>query len=436
MSSIDFFLVLNDHIPLFLLSTVIAIVVYIVICKQTFLSILDPFTLPLIGSIFGCAVVIFLYLSQNISASNFYSYIFTQIAFWGGFILAQNSKLLSFRTHLKIKIKNEQDFAKHIFITCIIFDICCQLLFYIILGIPALMTSRLDATSEGGGAGILLRIINVCRPIAIFISASYLFNKNISHTQRKQCFIYIVYLCIVLLLNGAKSGILIITTALFNYIYLYRNTVKTLYTKLKTNEVKYASILMLFPIAVICIQIGNSGFFVAFSELINRFVSFGDTYWMAYPNDSWQSIDNTHPFYAIFAGILGSLRILPWSSLPNPIGLDLFRLYYDLDTLMGPNARHNVFGLIYFGQVGSIIFSLIIGIGAGKLRKLFKTFDGSSIITAIFISLFYTSSCSIETDITMFTSDIASYILVIPLIFGFSFMLYCLHHTTKCSHSY
>ena len=53
MDYFDFFLLLNDQTTNYLCCLAIAIIVYTVVFRKTFLSLLDPFTFPLIGSGFG-----------------------------------------------------------------------------------------------------------------------------------------------------------------------------------------------------------------------------------------------------------------------------------------------------------------------------------------------------------------------------------------------
>ncbi|MGN0043964.1 hypothetical protein, partial [Alistipes indistinctus] len=337
------------------------------------------------------------------------------------------TKLFSLHLTKPFRLKDEKQFIKYFFLAGVLLDIICQLLFYALLGFPLFMDSRLDATSGGGGIGLISRIIDVCRPISAFIMLTYLIDKQALGILRKISRYYAGYLCIALFLSGSKSSILLITSLLFSYLYIYRHVNAGLYQKFKKNEIKYAFLLLLFPIIVIMVQIGKSNFTSGIMQLVNRFVSSGDVYWMAYPGLAWENIDNSQPFQALFSGMLGSLRIVPWSQLPNPIGMDLIQMYYDTDSIGGPNARHNVFGLIYFGFTGSILFSFVIGALAGTIRKWFRRSSGKSILISALISMLYIAGCSIETDINMFLSQIATILLILPLLFGTAWGFYVIY---------
>jgi hypothetical protein len=56
-------------------------------------------------------------------------------------------------------------------------------------------------------------------------------------------------------------------------------------------------------------------------------------------------------------------------ALPVNLGLQAFWFHYDTDLLSGPNARHNVFGLHYFGPVLSVAFSFVLGWLLGIARN-------------------------------------------------------------------
>lgn len=81
----EFFLYVYSDWGRMLLSIIISLIIYILLYRKYFRSLLDPLTLMLLGSCMGCSVVIFLYIKSLILSVYFYSYISTQLFFYLGF---------------------------------------------------------------------------------------------------------------------------------------------------------------------------------------------------------------------------------------------------------------------------------------------------------------------------------------------------------------
>lgn len=163
----------------------------------------------------------------------------------------------------------------------------------------------------------------------------------------------------------------------------------------------------------------------ASSDFLKRIVGFGDVYWAAYPEDNLSKIEPASPFYAVFGDILASYRIVGWSDIPKSIGLQLFNMNYPYwDVTFGSNARHNVFGLVYFGYIGSILFSFILGLFLGAFRMYgFKNMRNVGIV-GMFYCVLYMRIASIETDIGFVVSELNSLLMTLILVFPFIMLLY------------
>lgn len=85
--------------------------------------------------------------------------------------------------------------------------------------------------------------------------------------------------------------------------------------------------------------------------------------------------------------------------------------------LQGPNARHNVFGLIYYGFFGSIFFSYCLGVVLSFIRNklpyiLRANFFGGAIFTYLMCR-----GASIDTDPMLTITYFDNIVFIIPVLF-------------------
>lgn len=120
----------------------------------------------------------------------------------------------------------------------------------------------------------------------------------------------------------------------------------------------------------------------------------------------------------MFGSLLAMFRLVAPASLPEPLGFQIFRAVYGSVDFVGPNPRHNVFGVVYFGIFGAIIYSLVLGVMVGFFRNRIPRFiRRGSAIEPLYV--FLAISCvSAPTDIGMLTMDIGSVILVAPFLYS------------------
>jgi hypothetical protein len=152
-------------------------------------------------------------------------------------------------------------------------------------------------------------------------------------------------------------------------------------------------------------------------EMISRFVYSGDIYWYAYPDNIYKIIPPNRPLEALFGDFLGLFRLYDWDELPSAIGLTLKRYHHPSDVISGSNARHNVFGLIYFGFYGSILFSFLIGVSISFVRNRLAgiinyTFVGGGIFTYLILK-----TSGFDTDPTLTLSYLNNLLVIFPVLF-------------------
>ena len=99
----------------------------------------------------------------------------------------------------------------------------------------------------------------------------------------------------------------------------------------------------------------------AFSSMLFRIVSYGDTYYMAYPNANIEYLTSEGWFGFIFGDFLRTIRVIPTNGYLG-MGYELYDIANGtVGTLAGPNPRHNVIGYVSLGYWGSILFSFCGG---------------------------------------------------------------------------
>jgi hypothetical protein len=403
-----------------ILCMIISLFIYFITLRSYFISILDPFFLSAVFSGFGFFVVLFLYITKNIEFHYFLSYILTQLFLYFGFV--SGNKSLLFKTSIKITFGNNKNFKNVLFVLSMFIFIFLQILVYIISGIPLFMKSRLETFIGGSGYGLVSRFIDVSKFFAFFIALIFLTDRNDKKNILKRIFIIlsIVFFLVSSVLSGSKSSFLIFGYIFFCYVIMTDNN-KHIYYLFKKNE-KIIVFIAIF-VAIIINSYRSNGLMSAISSFFLRFINSGDVYWYAYPNGCIEQLSKEHPWRALFTDFLGLTRIIPWKELPTAIGIDLYKMHHSIDTIGGPNARHNVFGYIYFGYYGSMIFSFIIGFIIGRVRKIFLNINNKSLPVILFISYLYVSIYSFEADPMYALSLINSLLIVFPCLIFLSLII-------------
>jgi hypothetical protein len=424
MNTVSFFLLLSQNLIIFLVILVLICGLYYILFKKFIISVVDPFFLQFVSSLFGFSVVVFLFIMNKIEMYYFSSYVFTQFAFFGGFLLG-NKKFSNGKINTDFRIKNENDFSVSLFVMSSIISIVSQLIVYATLGIPILMASRLDLTINAGGFGIFTRFTDIAGTIALFYCFYFLIYKKVEGVFRYYIYFYFVFFAITSVLSGGKSAFLGIGNVLFCFILVNSYSNSSFLKYLRKMEKVIIGLGVIIAIFILGFT-RNEGIIQGIIGLVYRFIGSGDIYWHAYPNSVIERLDGTKPLLAIFSSFAGFFRIVPSSEFPKPLGYALAKMFYTITWIEGPNPRLNVFGYVYFGYFGSILYSFFVGILLGKVRYLFFKKVYSAMFSKMCITLLYLKIYSVETDINYFFSLLNNIICVLPVVFFFSFLLFVL----------
>ncbi len=421
----EFWLYFNQN-PIFGISIIFIVNIFCFLFYRKYIySVLDPLVLFILMSASGYSVVFILKHFDIISNRIYLNFLLTQCSFMIGFKFFKPINLKKKQVK-KIVISR---LCKILFVMSIFLYIVSQLIVYTKVGIPLLMESRLEAFTGGYGFGIFSRILYVTEPILISIATVSIFQKK----ERKN-FFYKITLLIILtnsVLSGSKyEGIEMVFTVFFVFLFLKRSwNPKGTKKVLKINFKIFCILLFIIFSVIIIIQIqlntnfGKGNSISPFMVLAMRFVNTGDIYMMSYPYENYLIAEKANGIIALFSPILGTLRLIEWEKLPNAIGLQLFQKMHETQLIAGPNTRHNIFGLFYFGFYGSIIFSYFAGLCASFLRnKLYYLVRNNMIGMLIFI-LMAKDSLNFETDPVSLVSNFLSIILIFPFLYFISLII-------------
>jgi hypothetical protein len=345
------------------------------------------------------------------------SYLFTQIAFWAGLFTFKSLTREEILSPSKIiEVEDQYTLEKIFFLTVSSIYIIVQLISYKLVGIPLLLGSHIDIYNNSGGLGIIGRVLDVFKPCSIFMLIYFLFKKGASISFRAYQYFVLAITLLFFALSGSKGEFMTLGFILFCFLILNAHRLKKYFNKLGRWEVIIIGMGLFFVFLTIVFQPTENGITNNNVEFfLFRLVSSGDAYFFAYPNHNIEHISGAHPFLALFGDIFSTVRIIPREQQPEILGLQLFRMFSNLDIITGPNARQNVFGYVYFGFGGSIIFSYLIGLALSLVRnRLYFNFRQNTFGMMLFV-LLYINIAGIETDPPQAVSNIENVLLILPV---------------------
>lgn len=327
MNNYEFYDVALNNISLFISLLFFSVFIHYVIFRFQIKSILDPYFLVVISSIFCFTVVFLLFFTSNISLYLFLSYVLTQIGFFLGLYTFRVKNIKNPINNTNLKSNKYPSLIAFYFFSFVY--IISQCFIYKLKGIPLFMESRLETFASGGGAGVLGRISDVSSIFSIY--AFFLVIKidkfRISEIPK---YLILLLIFITFFLSGSKSSFLIVFNVFWCYIIFtqIKGGDYLVYLYLMKKNIKR---IILFSIVistfVIYIQSNpdNAGDNVLnpFFSLCLRFVHSGDIYWYSYPNSVYLKIPSNQWIAALLHDTFGLLRIQDWSNLPEAIGITL-----------------------------------------------------------------------------------------------------------------
>jgi hypothetical protein len=438
VSYFDFYLFLNDHILNYLFALAFSLLVYFYLFRKTVISILDPLFLVLVASSFGSAVVLFLYYMNKIEGINFYNYLLTQGALYFGFFLFRRTRFKDLCLSIsapKVTLRHARTLNLLFYITAIL-TISMQLITYAVVGIPLFLTSRLETYAVGGGFGIVNRILQISQPVSIYCTLYFMVTRIGGHKKEKVLSrIYLFILIVFGLLSGARSFLLPMIYVFYSFLFLNRSECKH---KVVQFYAEHGKRLIMFAIILMALAVGIADHFSPLriaATVAGRVVSYGDAYFLAYPNGIIEHVQATGLMNFVFGDLLRTLRLVSSGFPQQPIGFEIYNLANNTSNILnGPNPRFNIIGYINWGFSGSIIFAFACGALLSWGRNLFYTARPKTHSAKIIIMLLYFSAVNIEIDPPFSLSLMTNLLFMIAALLVLEFILerFSMRHAAPC----
>lgn len=394
------FFQIKENLNLYLTILFFVSLIYILILRKHMYSILDPIVFMILSCVFSTADVMFMYFKGMVNSYYFVHYCITESLMILGIIIFSKINLKNNRDfHKDIKYKNvnqnnEKKIHNLIYIfTSFLFNLTIVFIYYkfgLILLNKA--TSRLEIYKN---MGILYLIIIMAKP-----TYAYLLVWRCSLKTKKISKIFdlfnLLFFTSFLMLSGSKSDFIIVLFALFYYVmHLNKNQNSKSKQIMKINKTLNFLFIMSIIVAITISNITANKGEKTLDNFMFRLVDYGDIYPLYYlsglqfdgGNFANGFIIIFSPIIVLFQKLVGIFNIKVVDEFPKLIGLRLSQAVYNTDTIAGGNSRYNIFGLFYFGYIGSMVFSFLsgfmIGFSKDKLYKILPNNTYGSIIYMI-----------------------------------------------------
>jgi hypothetical protein len=390
--------------------------VYVALFRRAIYSIWDPFLLVLVFSGFGAAVVVYLFAYGLIEVQYLVSYLATQAAFVLGVLWFRPVSPGSFAPDAPAGAPTDGPFAAMLFLVSAFGYVAAQVAAYAVLGIPLLMQSRLEMFADAGAFAVLKRVIEVCGPVAVFLAVHFAFFDE-TRTVRRTAIAVLLFSVASGFLSGSKSTFLALVASMFFYRHFALRWGRHEWPPNLKRALWVAAIgAGVAAAAVIAIQTAEDPV-NPIGLLLYRLMLSGDVYMYAYPNGVIEQMEEGNPILAVFRGFFGNTGLVPWEQLPPQLGHELFRYVNPgSEMLLGPNPRHNVFGLRYFGPWLSPAYSFVLGLSLGFVRnRLYFRVPPTLLGGAIYASLL-AAMLAIETDVHITIGVLSNLAVLGPLL--------------------
>ena len=366
---LTFLVLLADHFYWYI--TCVAIAgsgLYLAFRRQIF-ALIDPlFFFLVINEAFCIADVLFMWKFKMADGDITLNYVLTETALLIGILQFRGASNKGPKS--AVPLGKPSLTLRTLYSLSLILFIGLNLVVYLARGVPLFQKSRLAIYNVGGGWGLFARSFDVFLVIIMY----YLMDIARRRSWRFSEWGTLAIVAVIEILSGAKIAVLEIFFLAGLASYFMGS--ERLFFSFKSRSFKFAvAISILTALGVAAIQSRNSnsdsGTVNSFGVLAYRMVSCGDAFIYSYPSRFAAHLDGSHPLEAIFEDYLSFFRIVPQEYLPVHIGIQIAQ-YFTGESNIQTNAKHNLFGLTYFGYWGSIVYSYLVGSAIGFVRGPFR----------------------------------------------------------------
>jgi len=428
MNYTEFAILLASAPAKYAFALVVSITAYFLIVRKRILSVFDPLLFNLIFASFGAAVVLFLFLTGEIQRYFFLQFCATEFLYLICLVAIPRSHKDKKLEDRLLTTPHSRRFLQGLYLSSAAIFSVSQISAYAVGGIPLFSdNSRLQYYTGGSGFGLLYRVISVssffCWYLLIY---RFVYRWKIRYWPVIGDFFVLFLLVAGAILSGSKSTFITVAFLIFYFRLIHRRTPQYPPTRDRWLSSLQRTVLLttsLGALLVLVISGQADGLATAAGAFAYRLAVSGDTYFMAYPHNTLSALNPGNPIFAFFSGPLETFRLVAPGSLPEPIGFQLFRAATGMPGLFGPNPRHNVFGLVYFGLWGSMIYSAVLGLSVGLVRNVGLRFIKIGGFSELVFVLCAISVVSVNTDVNAFIGPVTDLLLMSPVLLGLAFGL-------------
>ena len=337
--------------------TLFVVLIYFILFRKSFSSIIDPLFLGVIAQAFSASVVLVMYISDVIDVYYLYSFLATELAFLIGCFSFFRSPSLS-------KIDSSVFSGNEFRIFYLIFSIFFWMfsIFYIYSAGLALFVaeSRLVTMQNLGVISWFVDVLWSAAPLCFFIK------KYISKRTGLSDYLLLGAAFLFLLTKGGKSDFLPFVYSFFIVAHVF--SVVKLQRYLVFVTLLVPTLLLIATAITLSIWEVNEN--VIF-YVVKRLILFGDAFFQGYTDVFFESLPESGFVHYFFNSIYATYCHI-FGLVPNPkvvVGYEMSKFYYGVSEGMGANARHNILGLYLFGPYGAVVFSFFCGFLLSFLRR-------------------------------------------------------------------
>ncbi|MCB6828882.1 hypothetical protein [Megamonas funiformis] len=404
MTFFEYGKIIDENVILYITLLLLIGLIMIFLLKKQMFFIIDPFISIIFLFTVYFTTVIFLYILGYISDFYLLNYILCFLFFLLGLYL--NGK----PNRIKKCIVNKYKVSDNIFFF-IAFIIYIFFKFYLIIkfGVPLLVEDS-DRSTFYSEAGLEKLISDIFMIVVLFFLVEKI---NINHLQllkNIKSMIILLSILFILILDGSKSNFVTVIMAIYIYKYYF-----TLNNMGAAKKVLFAMISIF--ILIVFIKSTND-FEQTVNNIIIAIINRADTYIYVYTSD-YKDISNYFNgniitfFEIIFYIPLNGLGLISENNRIEFFSQKIEQYIYGDSVSLGPNAIYNLIGLVYLGNISSIIFSFFIGYSISFFRnKLIRIFNYNNFFIRYIFFLIQINIVSLIGAPTLFIGNMMYYILI------------------------
>ena len=381
----DFIIGMNMgiYLPLILL----ILTLQLVVSRKILFAWFDPIAIYIVINSFGIAFATYLWIDKEINLDDFISFFLATACFYVGMNIG--SKEFKARTdNIKYVIEKEniksiskyskQKYSNHLYVflfVSLVILLIANLALIAIFGTLPLFSPDVDAAkvaARGPGLGIIYRINSALLPTSLAIILSKFFNPVTDLQKNEKLILYIsLAILLVLLVSSGNKGSILTATSILSYLFLVNTRLKSSKTNIIPKIILVflgmgvGSVLLVFAQAAV---VGN--YTSIFDGLFIRLVASGETFYYFYKYNLIQKMSST-PWDYLIDSVSPFLSILRIGEYKDALGSRIITEAIGLDVgKFGTNPQYQVEGTIYFGAIGSFLYSFLIGYALTKIRGI------------------------------------------------------------------